>query len=350
MKTIGGGTVRHGGGLAWIECPDHREAIGECTSAGTLDVLWNDKPMESFDLRAGDYLLVADGATVPPKTWLFSRDPWSRRVRADIPRGVTATVRWSEAPLRVKEDDVTGLVRHGFAPGERDVTVALRHDGGKVTLAVPRDATPIVMDGILVVRGQLLAVSAAGVRRDEALSGIDALRDYLNGRRADGRFAAPVAPCDGRVETIEPTRMTVRAAGGTLHTVRKRLRGYPSVREGDEVRAGDALDHGERDHHALLRVWGEERLTRHMLEELEIETARRSLSIPRGYWVLVVRAMLAWRRVLRPGDTGLRRHRVLSRRDFERVQRETGARGGAPAVAAPVLRGVANIARQRLAR
>ncbi len=85
-----------------------------------------------------------------------------------------------------------------------------------------------------------------------------------------------------------------------------------------------------------------------MLEELELETARRGLAVPRGYWALVVRAMLAWRRVLRPGGTGLRRHQVLSLRAFAEAQRETAARGGAVATAVPILRGVAAMAREEL--
>ena len=117
--------------------------------------------MESFGVRRGDYLLVADGATVAPRTTLVAHDPWSRRVRADIPHGVEATVRWSEAPVPVKENEVTGLVRYGFAPGEGDVTAALRHDGGEVTIPVARDAIALVVDGDVVVRGQQLAVIAA---------------------------------------------------------------------------------------------------------------------------------------------------------------------------------------------
>jgi hypothetical protein len=81
-----------------------------------------------------------------------------------------------------------------------------------------------------------------------------------------------------------------------VHLIRK---------EGDEVQAGDALEAGARSHHRLPRVWGPERLGLHMLEELEIETARHALTVPRVYWALVVRAMLDWRRVLVPGDTGL---------------------------------------------
>jgi hypothetical protein len=347
--SIGGGVVQYRD-IAWLECPDRPDIIGECTSSGSIDILWNGRVMESFRIRVGDPLLVADGATIAPGTWLVGRS-WSLRVRADLPHGENAIVHWSDAPFVGATDDVTGEVRLRFPPGDEAVTLDLVDDRGRIsfTRLVPRNAAPTAKQGDVVTRGDVLA-SISDLRLGEGMGGIEYLQDFLNGRVC-GRTAASIAPCDGRVEAIEPRCVTVRGTDGSLHRVRRR-RGSHSVRtyEGDDVRAGDALEWGVRSHHHLLRVWGEARLSRHMLDELELETARRSLPIARTYWALVIRTMLGWRRVLDPGDTGLRRHRVLSRQAFERAQRETLARGLRPATAAPVLRGIAAMARERLDR
>lgn len=348
MRTIGGGTVRHVG-LAWIECPDEPGIVGECTKGGVVEVLWNGMPMETFDVRPGDQILVPDGATAVAGAWLFRHGGWSRRLRADIPAGVRAVVHWSEPLGGGPVDELTGLSRARFGEGEGDVGLALVLDGGLTKVSVPRDATPVVQEGEVVVRGQTLA-RLSFPRSREQLSGVSALRDFLDARVDPRRHTRALAPCDGRVEEIERKHVVIRAADGTRCVVRRGRSPTLLVREGAEVRAGDALDAGERDHHALLRIWGEARLAEHLVEELEVEMARRSLAVPRAYVALVVRSMLAWRRVVRPGDTGLRRHRVVSRRDFEAAQRETAARGGAPAVAVPALRGVAWMARRILDR
>jgi hypothetical protein len=255
-------------------------------------------------------------------------------------------------PLETALDDVTGLTRPAFAPGHGDVNLSLVAPDGRVlsNVFVPRDARPTVADGHVVHRGDLLARRFMGWATPRRFSGIEALRGFLDAR-PERVERATVAPCDGTVERIEPRYIFLRSRDGRLRRVwRGRSRGRaPVVWEGGEVSAGDILDDGARSHHDLLVAWGEERLARHMIEELETDAAQRSLAIPRAYWSLVVRSMLGWRRVLAPFDTGLRRHQVLSRDALLRVQRETEARGGTPATTAPVLRGLASSARNRVA-
>lgn len=183
----------------------------------------------------------------------------------------------------------------------------------------------------------------------EPINDLHALRARLDGRLAPGLPIACTAPCDGVVEAIDDRTITIRAGDGRVVRLRlPRRRFHVRVAAGDTVRAGDPLTDGWRSHHRLLRAWGEMRLAEHMLNELDTETHLRGLDVPRAHWSLMVRAMLAWRRVTRAGDTGLRRNAVLARDAFERVQQETVARGGAPAVAVTVLRGFHAMARERI--
>jgi hypothetical protein len=347
VQSIGGGTVRFQR-LAWLDCPDRPEVVGACSTGGAIEVLVDGKVMETFEAKIGDLLLVADGAVIATGARLLERSPWSRHVRAELPQGTVAVARWSDPP-EIRPDDVTGLVQPTFPKGAGDVRLDLVDRVGHVlsTLWIPRDGSPLVAEGAVVRRGEILAGVSLMHRDEAAIGGIHELRDVLNARvpRSFGHVAK-IAPCDARVEEIDATFVHLHATSGERVRVRRRAGAPLAVREGDDVRTGDALDCGQRPHHVLLRLWGEERFMQHLLDELELETARRSLTVPRVYWVLVVRAMLAWRRVLEPGDTGLSRHQILSRRAFERAQRETIARGGGvAATAAPVLRGLAAIAR-----
>jgi hypothetical protein len=86
-------------------------------------------------------------------------------------------------------------------------------------------------------------------------------------------------------------RMVVlRSEAGRVLGLRRPSRAHVLVAVGDKVQAGDRLTDGERNHHALLHAWGADRFSEHLLDELELLCGR---SVPRVYWALVVRAMLA---------------------------------------------------------
>lgn len=340
MESFGGGTI-HFVGIASV---DTRATECVCLTRGVVEVLWGDKLMETFATRPGDVLLVRDGATVTAGARLFERDMWLDRVHAPLPADAVGLARWSEATVALC-DEVTGLTRPAFAAVPRsdipapDVRLDVVDERGGVlwTCFVPRRAYPAVADNDRVARGDLVARVPRVERPDEFLGGVERLRSFLQAQLGWRGGVAAIAPCDGRVENVA-AGCIVLAHGDARVTVRVRKGAMMNVRAGDGVRAGDALTAGERSHHALLRAWGEERLARHLLDELVRESARRGARIAPAYWSIAIRSMLAWRRVLTPGDTGLRRHQVLSKRAWERVQRETLARGGALATAAPVLR------------
>jgi hypothetical protein len=71
------------------------------------------------------------------------------------------------------------------------------------------------------------------------------------------------------------------------------------VRDGDPVRAGDALTWGPRRPRDLLALWGRERLGAHLLEALVCCLAQSRVLVADVHLELVVRAMLRWSRVHR---------------------------------------------------
>jgi hypothetical protein len=335
-------------GVTFMPCPERDDVLGECTGHGRIELRQGASVLVSIETRSGDYLLVADGATHPISHPMTFRDAWEASVRADLPPTTTAVVRFGE-PTHAVLDEVTGLTRDAFCAGEGDVCIDLIASTGESVrrVFVPRTARPRVDQGATVRRGDLLASFSTWWTNNIAISGIEALRDFLDARLCFGGKAR-IAPCDATVERVDEDRFVLRTKSDTVLSVRRRPKSsLHHVREGDSVRAGDALDDGPRSHHHLLRVWGVQKLARHMIDELELESARRGLAIPRVHWTLVVRALLAFRRVTAPADTGLRRHRVLSIATFDAIQQATKKRGGCPAVAVPVLRPLGGLAREK---
>jgi hypothetical protein len=273
MHTIGGGTVTYVG-VQLLPCPDEPTHVGQVIGPARLDLIWQDRVVESFALRGGDELLVADGAEVAPGTALVVRDDWQRALRAAIPDGVEAVVRWSE-PLVETVDEVTGMRRVGFA-GDHPITVELLVDGAPIATATLR-------------RGDRLAWLWRARKLRDLDTGIETVQAFLDVRRLGGEPTALVAPRDATVVDIGQRWLVLRTPDGRLLRLRRQPRTHMLVAIGDTVIAGDPLTGGERNHHALLHAWGEHRLAEHVMDELSLMFGNK---VPRLYWSLALRAML----------------------------------------------------------
>jgi hypothetical protein len=175
----------------------------------------------------------------------------------------------------------------------------------------------------------------------------ESLCAFLDARRLTREPWALIAPCDATLEAEDPHSVTLATRDGRRLKLRRPYwRQYlvpVDARVGEPLRAGDRITRGERSHHALLHAIGEDALVDHMLGELELFLGA---TVPRAYWSLVLRAMLAWHRIDDPGDTALTHGSVIAGEALEPVQRATRDRGGAPATTTPVLRGIGSIARE----
>ena len=334
-------------GVSWLPCPERGDAVGECMAQrGKLELWRGGSLVDTIEVGRGDYLLVADGAVSKLGAPLVERARWQASVRADAPASGSAIVRFGEAAV-LRLDEVTGLERRAFGPGEGDVPVELIGAENVVVsrVFVPRAARIEVADGATVRRGEVLAVFFLAGSIGGAIGDLTSVRDFLN-HRVRFTFVAAVAPRNGVVDEVSPNAFVLRDAKGKTWKLRRRPRSHLVVGKGDVVAAGDALEAGQRSHHRLLRAWDPTRLATHMVDELDMEFTRRGLSVPRVYFALLVRALLAHRRVLAPGDTGLRRHQIVHEATLERVQRATAANAGNLASVVPVLRGFTALARE----
>jgi len=286
MHTIGGGTVTYVG-VQLLPCPDEPTHVGQVIGPARLDLTWQDRVVESFALRGGDELLVADGAEVAPGTALIVRNDWQRALRAAIPEGVEAVVRWSE-PLVEAVDEVTGMSRAGFA-GDHPITVELLVDGAPIATATLQHGSPIALPGAVVRRGDRLAWLWRARKMRDFDTGIETVQAFLDARRLRGEPTALVAPRDATVIDIGPRWIVLRTPDGRLLRLRRPPRTHMLVAIGDTVVAGDPLTGGERNHHALLHAWGEHRLAEHVMDELSLIFGNK---VPRVYWSLALRAML----------------------------------------------------------
>jgi DNA-directed RNA polymerase subunit beta' len=290
LYTLGGGIVRYVD-VRLLPCPDEPARVGQVVGPARIDILGHGRTTESFALQFGDELLVPDGTQVAAGTDLVVRGHGTRSLRAAIPTGVEAVVRWSTRIMRTRDDGAV-WTRLRFARGVQPVTLELLVDEvSTLTVEIDRDAVPIVETGAVVRRGDRLAwrFDEPRTRWAWGRAGIETLRAILDVRRLDRQPTALVAPCDATVIDIGQRWIVLRTTSERTLRLRRQPQTHVLVHVGDAVEAGEPLTPGERNHRALLHAWGEDRLAEHLRSELVHILGD---SIPRAYLGLVLRAML----------------------------------------------------------
>ncbi len=338
-----------------VSVPRGLFAKGRAVRAGTIRLAGADGATAAVLVREGDLSCVADGDRVERGAGLVQMArAWGRVRVAAIPEGVKAVL--TLGPEVPPEAVVRIAGKHGapdawvLCGGERRERIrlvlrAVEPDDGRAW-TIPLDPgqwlqTPL---GSLVERGDTIAMSGwVHARFGDVDSTLREVRDHLDLARAD---VSTHSPCDGEVVRLDPGWVVVRSFAGREYWLRGR-RPAIAVRLGSVVVRGEPITYGATSLRRLLRVVGEEAVAALIAEAFEHHAAWGKVPFARVHAELLARAMLSWRRVRRPGDTGLKRNAVVSRAECERAQREAVARGGRPAEVVPVVQGIGRIVGRR---
>jgi len=117
-------------------------------------------------------------------------------------------------------------------------------------------------------------------------------------------------------------------------------RGVLPVREGDRVRAGDALTEGPLDPQKVLQMQGVRAVQDYLVREIQKVYRSQGVDINDKHIEVIVRQMLRKRRVVDPGETELLPGKIYDRFFFDDVNREIRDRGGQEVTGEWVLLGI----------
>ncbi len=135
----------------------------------------------------------------------------------------------------------------------------------------------------------------------------------------------------------------IQAKVHTLTIERRHLvpyRGLLPVKEGDQVRAGDALTEGPLDPQKVLQMQGVRAVQEYVVREIQAVYRSHGVDINDKHVETIVRQMLRKRRVVDQGDTDLLPGKIYDRFYFDQINREIRERGGQEATAEWVLLGI----------
>ncbi|MEW6680502.1 MAG: DNA-directed RNA polymerase subunit beta', partial [bacterium] len=99
------------------------------------------------------------------------------------------------------------------------------------------------------------------------------------------------------------------------------------VHPGDMVKAGEQLVEGPVDPHDILRIEGEKRLQRYLLNEIQEVYRHQDVDINDKHIEVIIRQMLRKVKITDPGETGLLPGEQIDRAKFKEIN-EKAKRGG----------------------
>jgi DNA-directed RNA polymerase subunit beta' len=211
------------------------------------------------------------------------------------------------------------------------------------TLTAGAIIMPGIQDGTEIRAGQVLArLPRLRIKSKDITGGLPRIDELFEARKP--KDAAFIADADGRVEvrgiSKGARKIAVITSEGEEYGYSIPLVRHLSVRDGEEVRAGDLLTDGSINPHDILRVQGEKALQEFLLGEVQEVYRLQGVQINDKHIECIIRQMLKKVIVQDVGDTRLLYGQQLDKFAFQEANDQTVADGGKPATATPKLLGL----------
>ena len=314
---------------------------------------------ESFKLAYGAILSFKDGDHVPKGATVAEWDPYSNPIIAeltskiqfqDIEEGVTMTE---------QVDPVTGFATKVITESkssDNKPTVLLVDDSGKSLMLpgreiparylIPVGAQLMIADGQEVHSGDVIAkLHRETSKTRDITGGLPRVAELFEARKP--KEAAIVSEIDGFVtfgkDVKGKQRVIVTPEVGEQKEYLIPKGKHVAVREGEYVKAGEALMDGPTNPHDILAVLGEKALAAYLVNEIQEVYRLQGVTINDKHIEVIVRQMLRKVEIKDSGDTKfLAGEQVEKYQMFienERVTQE----GGQPATSYPLLLGITKV-------
>ena len=310
----------------------------------------------------GAYLLVADGQVVNKNDEVFTWDPYSNPIIADVEGTVRFVDLVEDESLAEELDELTGL-RQRVVIEDREKKLHPHIEiwtskGGKDKrvrdFIVPVGAVLIIEDGQHISAGTILAkISRDAYKTRDITGGLPRVAELFEARRP--KDPATISEVDGFVRFGDIKRgkreVFVRPAvvdGGTWladETAEEQTYEVPAgkhlrVHEGDRVRAGDRLSEGPVNPHDILRIKGPRAVQEYLLNEVQEVYRLQGVKINDKHIGVIVKQMLQKVRIVESGETEMLEGEHVDRAEFRDTNDLAKKNKQVPATSEPLLLGI----------
>ena len=301
----------------------------------------------------GATIHVEEGQSIKAGDLLFSWDPYSEPIVADVEGVLRFEDIVEEQTVREELDESTGR-RQMMIIEDRDKklhpTIQIR--SGKAASSellrefiIPVGAQLMCAHGDRIQPGDGIAkISREVYKTRDITGGLPRVAELFEARRP--KDPAVVTEIDGVVSFGDIKRgkrgvfVTPKPGQGQRRTYEVPVGKHMRVHQGDQVRAGDRLSEGPKNPHDILRIKGARAVQEYLLNEIQEVYRLQGVKINDKHIGVIVRQMLQKVEVEDPGGTHLLEGEHVDRVAFRKINEQAKLEGKKHAVQKPLLLGI----------
>ena len=324
---------------------------------GTIKIVdENGREREVYPAVYGAIIKVKENSIVKPGSSIVEWDPFSVPILTEAKGNVYFGDMIEGVTINEQVDENTGLshkvVVESKDPSARPRITIKDKDESVMPVAVgigvaryllPVGAVIVVNEGDEVLPGDVLAkVNRKASRTKDITGGLPRVVELFEARKP--KDVAVISEISGSIsfgkDTKGKRKIIVNPEIGDEREYLIPKGKYIRVREGDFVRAGEALMDGSVNPHDILRVLGEKALAKYMVEEIQEVYRLQGVRINDKHVEVIVRQMLRRVRIVDAGDTNFLGDEQVEKRAFEVENKRILKKNSKTAIAEPLLLGI----------
>src|SRR6185312_6700945 len=314
---------------------------------------------ERYGLQYGARLMVEDGQRIKGGQLMAEWDPFAMPVVTEVSGYVKYGDIVDGVTMQESLDEVTGLSRKTVieskdadsrpritlkdADGNTVKLVGGQNEQAEARYFLPVGSNILVNDGDYIEAGDVIAkISRETTKTKDITGGLPRVAELFEARKPKDH--AVICEIDGVVHFGKDTKgkrkvLIVPEVGDPSEYLIPKGK-HLSVREGDRVRAGEALMDGPANPHDILKVLGERALAKYLVDEIQEVYRLQGVRINDKHIEVIVRQMLRRVTVTDPGDTNFLVDEQVEKHIFEEENERVIVAGGQPAKGDALLLGI----------
>ncbi len=314
---------------------------------------------EHFKLVYGAILNFKDGDKVPKGATVAEWDPYSNPIIAEVSGKIQFQDIVEGSTMTEQVDAVTGFAT-------KVITESKQSDVKPAVLVTDENGNPINLPGreiparyLIPVGAQLLATESQEVHSGDVVAklhreatktrditgGLPRVAELFEARKP--KEAAIISEIDGYVtfgkDVKGKQRVIVTPEVGEQKEYLIPKGKHVAVREGEYVKAGEALMDGPTNPHDILAVLGDKALAGYLVNEIQEVYRLQGVAINDKHIEVIVRQMLRKVEVDHVGDTRFLSGEHAEKLAFEAENIRVMKEGGQPSTARPLLLGITKV-------